>query len=217
MQRVLCDPSFLETLHEMDLVLAREVHQSRCGQCDAGTMHAAHYPRSPRGCLDAVRPEFEKRYSYCCSACRRRDTPPSVRFLGRKRHVAPWVLVVPILIHGLTRKRIRRVQEGLGTNVSTRTLLRWRRWWQLHVPRTNTWRVERGRFVPPPADASLPGGLVEALLGSIEERVRAALRLLRPLTTPAEARWLMGPPTRTTSRRVRPSARARTCHWAQST
>jgi hypothetical protein len=43
---------------------------------------------------------FDRRFSLCCGreGCRRRATPPSVRFLGRRVYVGAVVIVASVLI-----------------------------------------------------------------------------------------------------------------------
>ncbi len=76
--------------------------------------------------------------------CRRRATPPSLRFLGRKVFFGVLVLLIPILREGPTPERLRRLEARFG--VSRRTLYRWRRWWRETVPRSRWWQQQRGLF-----------------------------------------------------------------------
>ena len=56
--------------------------------------------------------------------CRRRHTPPSVRFLGRRVYVGLVVVLVSAMRHGLTAPRVQRLREQLG--IDRQTLERWR-------------------------------------------------------------------------------------------
>ncbi len=51
-----------------------------------GNLHQSHYLRKPRGVPKETHPDYPVRFSYCCGVdgCRKRFTPPSMRFLSRK-------------------------------------------------------------------------------------------------------------------------------------
>lgn len=139
-------------LTKIDEELAAQARARGCG-C-GGALHRADFPRKVRG----VNVEA-KRDSFCCAeeGCRRRTTPESVRFLGRKVYAGFIVVLLTALRHGLSAERIRVVQEHLG--VDRRTLERWRRWWLQEFAPGRVWRAARGRFVPPPDEATLPWSL----------------------------------------------------------
>ena len=84
-QTLLRDASFFELLLRFDDDLAAAVRQAGCGVC-GGVLHSARYRRKPRGGPAGLGAEHALRQSFCCAAegCRRRATPPSLRFLGRK-------------------------------------------------------------------------------------------------------------------------------------
>jgi len=126
-----------------------------------------------------------------CTGCRRRTTPPSVRFLGRKVYLGVVVVLVTALEHGLTARRRRQLIEAL--DLWPQTLARWRRWWRECFPASRCWRAERGRFIPPVAEAELPGALLGRLSGATGcERVCQLLALIAPLTTSSWAGCLPG-------------------------
>ena len=83
-------------------------------------MHRAFYPRKPRGLFEAEWAE-SRRHSFCCGreGCRKRHTPSSVRFLGRRVYVGV-VVVVAALRHGVTAARFRVLREKLGINRQVR-------------------------------------------------------------------------------------------------
>ena len=75
---------FWSFLLAVDQDLAEETRKKAC-PC-GGRLHSANYPRKPRG-TPVQLPEREcLRLSFCCDrdGCRKRVTPPSVRFLGPK-------------------------------------------------------------------------------------------------------------------------------------
>ena len=86
--------SFFQFLLDADLELTRKLQQYRCPHC-LGRLDRADYPRKPRGALDEAGDRMESRFSLCCAreGCRRRLTPPSMRFLGRKVYHGAWILV----------------------------------------------------------------------------------------------------------------------------
>lgn len=180
-QRLLQDASFFELLSRFDEDLAAEVREAGCG-C-GGVLHSARYPRKPRGGPAALGQELVMRASLCCAVegCRRRATPPSLLFLGRKVFFGVLVLLIPILREGATPERVRRLETRFG--VSRRTLYRWRRWWRETVPRSRWWQQQRGRFAGAVDGKALPGCLLGAF-GDIEliaDGLVAALKLLASL------------------------------------
>jgi hypothetical protein len=180
-QNVLQDASFFELLSRFDEDLAAEVREAGCG-C-GGVLHSARYPRKPRGGPEAFGEGRVMRASMCCAVegCRRRATPPSLLFLGRKVFFGVLVLLIPILREGPTPERVRRLEAKFG--VSRRTLYRWRRWWRETVPRSRWWQQQRGLFAGAVDEGELPASLLAAF-GDIEpiaDRVLAALKLLASL------------------------------------
>lgn len=124
-----------------------------------------------------------RRFSFCCDACRKRLTPVSVRFLGRKVYLGVVVLLATVLRHGPTPMRVARLRDHLG--VSRDTLARWHHWWRDAFVRTAFWKAARARFALAIAEGDLPGCLLERFTGDGRTRVEAVLRFLGPLTTTA--------------------------------
>lgn len=87
-------------------------------------LHSASYLRKRRGGPHGLSAQYEQRLSYSCAAdgCRKRTTPPSVRFLRRK--VGEVVVLVGALRQGPTPTRVRKLEDLFG--VGERTLRRWR-------------------------------------------------------------------------------------------
>lgn len=80
----------------IDAVIALAVQALRCPHCHA-RLDAAHFDRKVRGvapAADCASPQL--RLSWCCSltGCRRRVTPPSVRFWGRLGYAGAVVLAM---------------------------------------------------------------------------------------------------------------------------
>ena len=92
------DASFWQFLFSIDQDLAKSIHEKGC-PC-GGCLHSAKYPRKPRGGPDNLSDHYGYRLSFCCNrdGCRKRATPPSVRFLGRKVYLAAVVILVAIAV-----------------------------------------------------------------------------------------------------------------------
>ena len=180
-QNLLNESSLYRTLRQLDEELALEV-QAEKGEC-GGVLHKALYPRRPRGGPAANNREYQRRWSFCCSVegCRRRRTPPSVLFLGRKVFFGVVVVLVSVLRQGPTPLRVSKLKELVG--VSARTIDRWRRWWLETFARSRFWAASRVRFRTPVDEKSLPLALVRAFDGAGEQAAMVrVLCFLRPLT-----------------------------------
>jgi hypothetical protein len=182
---ILGTSNFWSLLFRIDDDLAARTRAAGCLYC-GGVLHSADYPRKPRGVVGSLLGEgCARRLSLCCAqeGCRRRHTPPSVRFLGRRVFLGAVVVLVTALAQGLTGRRVAALREQFG--VSERTLRRWRRWWREQFAATSLWKALRGRFMPPMPEACLPRGLLERCSGENESsRLVALLRLLSPLSCP---------------------------------
>lgn len=149
-----------------------------------GKLHSARYRRKPRGGPKDLDPEYGWRLSYCCAeeGCRRRTTPPSVRFLGRRVFLGAVVVLISALMLGVTPARAARLRRVF--EVSARTVERWRRWWRETFADGRFWAAAKARFVPPVESGRLPASLLERFEGDDERRrLVAALGFLDPLTT----------------------------------
>jgi len=179
---LLRDASLYEQLLTFDRDLAAEARVAGCGFC-GGTLHSACYPRKPRGGRDDLGPGYATRLSFCCAVdgCRRRTTPPSVRYLGRRVYLGAVVVLVTAMSGGITATRAARLREWLG--VSVRTLKRWRVWWRETFIASPFWRGAQGRFMPPVTSETLPASLLERFAGEERARLLHALTFLTPLTT----------------------------------
>jgi hypothetical protein len=191
----LTDANFYQLLTRIDESIAEEVRAGGC-RC-GGRLHSARYPRKPRGLRSALDASYERRLSFCCArdGCRRRSTPASVRFLGRKVYLGVMVVLLTALHHGLTAQRRRRLIEQL--DVPAQTLWRWRCWWREQFVQSRCWRALAGQFIPPLVSDRLPGSLLERLSGSaLSERLVELLVLLSPVTTATGSLRVGGNPQR---------------------
>ena len=165
---------------DQDLAEATRQHGCACG----GRLHRANYPRSPRGCADALPDAYRERLSFCCDrdGCRKRATPPSVRFLGRKVYLSVVVVLIAAMRHGATPRRVRELSGLIGAD--RRTIDRWQVFWREHLPQTQFWRIARGRLVPFIEIVALPQSLINAFLGTdpLENGWENLLRFLSPIT-----------------------------------
>lgn len=177
---LLADATLFEALLAIDHDLASTAHAGGCLIC-GGRLDHADYPRKPRGGPATLGPAYDRRLSFCCDACRKRLTPVSVRFLGRKVYLGVVVLLACVLREGPTRWRVARLRDQLG--VGADTLARWHRWWCKAFVRTPFWMAARGRFADPVDEAALPGSLLARFRGDGDTPIRMLLRFLGPLTT----------------------------------
>lgn len=120
-----------------------------------GRLHRANYPRKPRGSPAALGPDYGRRFSFCCDrdACRKRTTPPSMRFLGRHVYLAAVFVLASAMRHGMTAVRAAKLTAWLG--VSRRTLGRWRRWWLQTFVASEVWKRVCGRLMIAPSGVTL--------------------------------------------------------------
>jgi len=181
-QHLLRDARFHRQLFEIDVDLAAQARAGRCSSCQ-GVLHAASYPRKPRGVPAGQGAEFDRRHSFCCGAenCRKRLTPPSVRFLDGRVYVSVIVVLAAVLAHGLTGRRMRTLCAEL--DVDRRTLVRWQKWWQDEMPRTDFFDELRGRMDRPLDQSRLPRSLLDRIEAADDaERLLGLLRLIDPLS-----------------------------------
>jgi len=179
-QNFLTDTIFFQYLYNCDLKIAEECRKKGCS-CNKGTLHKANYPRKPRGVPEKVASYFSMRFSFCCNqeGCRKRVTPPSLRFMGRKIYVSLIILLVFTLEKTLS-KQIDQLLSITGILLPDETLRRWRHWWG-KLPNTRVWnqyglgtRIDHGQ---------LPVSLLEHFTGSVKKKIINLLLFLSPLTT----------------------------------
>ena len=183
-QDLLKDANLYRILRQLDEEIAAEAKARGC-PC-RGKLHQSCYPRKPRGGPREVEDDkaYRRRLSFCCAeeGCRRRLTPPSVLFLGRKVYFAAVVVLVSVLRQGPTPTRMARLEELVG--VSVRTVRRWRQWWQETFVKSRWWRTARGLLRTPVDEGRLPLSLLEAFAAEqAQKRLVHLLRFVSPLTT----------------------------------
>ena len=176
------DSRFYQFLFSLDQDIANQVQANGCS-C-GGVLHSARYPRKPRGLRSHLDESYSTRLSFCCAreGCRRRCTPPSVRFFGRKVYLGTIIILIMALEHGLTPRRRQQLIEQL--DLWPQTIARWRRWWRKTFPLTRCWQAEQGLFLPVVPVSELPGALLGRFKGTdLQHRLYLLLRLVAPMTT----------------------------------
>ena len=182
---LLADNRFHELLLAIDGDLADTCRAEGCLAC-GGRLHSARYPRKPRGrpktLAGRLGPEHDRRFSFCCAVegCRGRETPASLRFLGRRVYLAAIVVLIAILHSGASASRLARLAAIVP--VPPRTIAHWRRWWRDTFTTTPFWQIARARFMPPIEHARLPASLLGRFAGDERDQLIMALRFLGPIT-----------------------------------
>jgi hypothetical protein len=169
-------------LPRIDADLAARTHAAGCPEC-GGRLDVANYPRKPRG-VDGLGADYDVRASFCCAVdgCRRRRTPPSVRFLGRKVYLGAVVVLAAALARGPSKASVTKLSALLG--ITRRTLARWCRWWSTTFATSRFWASLRGRFLPEVEVGAMPASVLARITAIGDEpEVIALLRLLSPITT----------------------------------
>jgi hypothetical protein len=180
-QHDLANPLLHQYLGEIDADLAEAVRQAGCLGCLVGKLHSAKYKRKPRTGTEKIEKIY--RHSFCCDqeGCRKRHTPPSVRFLGRRVYHGVLVVLVSAAHHGITPERMRVLREALG--IDRRTLERWRQWWLETFVQSSFWKVARARLMPVICEKSLPLSLARFFRVDYPGQLLELLKFLSPLTT----------------------------------
>ena len=170
---------FLDALGAIDKERAVRVQLDGCAHC-GGPLDRADYPRKPRGELGEAADAYQRRFSLCCriEGCRRRATPPSVRFLGRKVYFGALVVIASSV--GRDTVLVGRGRVGDVRGVPVRTVRRWLVWWQITFALSTFWGEAKSLFAEPVAAALLPASLL-ARFG--DEALRRTLVLIAPITT----------------------------------
>lgn len=192
MDEMVLGREFFVLLEEADQRTVRQAVAAGCGVC-GGPLHHADFVRKPCGALVAHQgEELVKRFSLCCGreGCRKRLTPPSLRFLGRRVYLGVVVIVASFVAQAHATARAIRQKTG----VPARTVRRWLAWWGGTFIGTEVFVAIRARLIGVD-ESKLPTSIVERLPGSPEQKVRAMLDWLWPLTggtTAGEARFSRG-------------------------
>jgi hypothetical protein len=176
--------SFWSFLLAVDEDLAAETRKKGCS-C-GGRLHSANYLRKPRGTPVQLPEPQRLRLSFCCDrdGCRKRATPRSVRFLGRKVYLAAIVILVSAMRQGPNPRRVSELSKRFGADEST--IARWQSFWREHFPQTPFWKVARAGFITLGEIVDLPYSLVDAFLRHHPpwQGWTLLLQFLSPITVP---------------------------------
>ena len=177
---LLTDARFHNSLFDLDRLIAEQVRQSQCPLC-FGNLNQSNFPRKPRGVPEGTDPDYHIRFSLCCSTdgCRKRFTPPSMRFLSRKVYSSVVIILIFLLKPETDESRLETINTLLGTTLSVETLRRWRHFWTKDVPQTQTWK--RLAFSSVHAQ-NLPVSLLALFETTVEQALIMGLKLILPLT-----------------------------------
>lgn len=177
--RFLSDPRFFSMLARFDDDLAEAAREKGC-DC-GGRLHQANYPRKPRGGPESFKAVLSLRLSFCCGSegCRRRATPPSLRFLGRKVYLGVVIVLVTALRQGPTPRGTTELKQRFG--VDRRTIARWQDWWAEVFPRSAFWRSARARIARLPEPLELPLALIDVFGAQTANPMAGLLRFLSPI------------------------------------
>jgi hypothetical protein len=178
----LINANFHSFLDLMEQDLANQTQQRGCPKCGR-KLHQANYPRSPVGILARFRDYYKERLSFCCSKCRKRMTPPSVKFFGRRWYAAPLFILISALACGISEYRLAQVKRHFGINVTESSWKRWRRWWRELFVATTFWQQAKG-LVPSVLEINktFPRALLTVFQGTLAQKTCFLLKFLSPLT-----------------------------------
>ncbi len=177
---LLTDTRFHNSLFDLDRLIAEQVRQEQCRLCH-GNLHQSHFPRQPRGVPKESHPDYSTRFSFCCGTegCRKRFTPPSMRFLSRKVYSSVVIILIFLLKAETDELRIETINQLLGTTLSIETLRRWRHFWTKDLPQTHTWKRLALSYTQA---KNLPVSLLALFEASGEQALIAGLELILPLS-----------------------------------
>jgi hypothetical protein len=175
------DGEFFFLLFRIDQEMAEAARAAGC-TC-GGRLHRSDYARKPRGLPAPAEDMFDSRFSFCCDreGCRKRCTPASVRFLGRRVYVGATVVLACVLRQ--LADAVARYRALCAIELPPkRTVRRWSRWWRTAFIASDLWRSDRGRFMPPVSIEQIPTSVLERFAGTGDEKLRAMLLWLSPLS-----------------------------------
>ena len=186
--KLLRDSRIFDFVLQVDRDIEAHAGAQRCSHC-GDVLHRAYYDRKPRVPFGIeLPPEFASRPSFCCrrDGCRRRSTPPMVRFLGRKVYLSIIVVLAAAIAQGATPKRMRALKSELG--IEPQTLQRWLCYWQKIFVTSPGWRYQRGNFMPPVDESCLPLSLLQSFGAAAGDWVVGMIRLISHAS-----RWFFNP------------------------
>jgi len=120
---LLRDVAFWRFLLNIDREFAKNAREDGCS-C-GGHLHAGNYFRNPRGGPDGLPKECCLRLSLCCDreGCRKRLTPPSVRFLGAKVYLLPVIFLAAAMRQGPSPRAMHELSALFSADPTVGALL----------------------------------------------------------------------------------------------
>ena len=136
--KFLKDPNFFKLLYKIDTDLAAKYRQLPCPYCGK-TLHYANYHRKGR----YIDEHYSKKFSLCCSSCRRRVSVPSTLFFGPFVYGSLFFIIISYFNNGGGHryKYLARIFK-----VSDRTIRRWKLWWKDTFKNSIFWKEKRAMF-----------------------------------------------------------------------
>lgn len=173
---------FHARLLDADVELATRIKVSGCLHCGS-RLDVANYPRKVRGLTpeEELAGGYGLRLSLCCAreGCRRRMTPPSRRFFGRR------VYASVVFLHVMLAAKGARDEETptIASPPTRPTRRRWSDWWRVSFV-CEPWFAVLASRLAVSLDLRRPvDDLVRRFGGSLLDRISDVLGLLAPLTT----------------------------------
>jgi hypothetical protein len=179
--KFLFSSSFTSLLLAIDLEFVAKAKTLGCPDC-GGNLHQADYPRSPIGIPKEQRAHYELRLSLCCSQCRKRVTPPSVRFFGRRWFPAPYFLFISLLRMRINEQRLQQLKRHFGIRISMTTWKRWQLWWRTQFTKTAFWMQAKGQIPADRIEGIFPRHCLTFFTGHFSKKFILLLQFLSPLT-----------------------------------
>jgi len=136
---------------------------------------------NPKGVPKGTHSDYPIRFSYCCGSdgCRKRFTPPSMRFLSRKVYASVIIFLVFLLKSKTDELKVEELNLLLGTSLSVETVRRLRNFWVKEVSQSHTWK--RAAFSHVMAQ-TLPVSLLAQFQHVLDTPLKMALKWILPLT-----------------------------------
>lgn len=195
--------SFWEALFFLDVKISDEFMKTACCErCGCRFFSASDYVRKPRGFPEEINASiidkcFGSRFSFRCGGCRKRITPPSVRFLGRKIYIAPAIIWASRLIEqgnvasGIATA-LDQIRNELQDFLPAKTARRWMNWWRGAVWSSPFWRAWQGQLYGHIMQEKFLSGVWEHFLRSaghvqteaVESLMHAVQTFFSPITHP---------------------------------
>lgn len=183
--KIYLEATFWLLLSKIDEKIARFYHQIPCIYCTK-KMYWGNYPRKPRGIPSIAEDFFAFRYSHCCSGCRKRRTPPSARFLGRRVYVAIFVMM---FFYPDTDDDHSELLNSMSIGMDLMTPVRWSAWWSIDIPVSCIWKKICGPLGVNTNNEFLPHFISHQFANNninAEEALLALLKFLSPIAVPED-------------------------------